>query len=205
MILLQISAASGPRECALAVAKTLGRLLYEARTCAVNVDVVELVPGDVGGTFLSALLTLDGEAAPKLARRWCGTVRWICASPFRPHHGRKNWFVGIAAHAEPPPAEMSEVRFEACRASGPGGQHVNKTDSAIRATHLATGISVKVQAQRSQHANKRLAMLLIEQKLAETASQAAEVQRAVRRQFHRDVERGNAGRVFRGENFEPVR
>ncbi|MBK9219522.1 MAG: peptide chain release factor H [Uliginosibacterium sp.] len=204
MILLQISASQGPQECALAVAKALERLLDEARKCAVNVESVELVPGAKAGTFLSALLTLDGEAATELARRWCGTLQWICASPYRPNHGRKNWFIGVAAYDEPPPAEMSEVRFEACRASGPGGQHVNKTDSAIRAIHLATGISVKVQSQRSQHANKRLAMLLIEQKLAESASQAESAQRAARRMFHHGVERGNASRVFRGERFEPV-
>ena len=58
-----------------------------------------------------------------------------------------------------------EIRFETLRSSGPGGQHVNKTDSAVRAIHTASGISVKVQLERSQHANKRLARLLIAWKL----------------------------------------
>ncbi|WP_417068082.1 peptide chain release factor H [Niveibacterium terrae] len=204
MILLQISASQGPQECALAVAKALDRLQFEARNWAVSVDILDLQPGK-GGTLLSVLLTLDGERAADLANLWCGTVQWICPSPYRPHHARKNWFIGVAAYAEPPPAQMSEIRFEACRASGPGGQHVNKTDSAVRATHIATGISVKVQSQRSQHANKRLAMLLIEQKLAESALEQESAQRAERRMFHHQVARGNAGRIFRGSTFEPLK
>nr|WP_205990965.1 MULTISPECIES: peptide chain release factor-like protein [unclassified Pseudoalteromonas] len=55
----------------------------------------------------------------------------------------------------------SEIRFQQCRASGAGGQHVNTTDSAVRATHVATGIAVRVESERSQHANKRLARVLL--------------------------------------------
>lgn len=203
MILLQLSASQGPAECALAVAKALHRLLWEARAAGVRAELVEEIAGPRPGTLRSALLSLEGDAAETLAQRWCGTVQWICPSPYRPNHGRKNWFIGVAIFREPQTAHAGEIRFEACRASGPGGQHVNKTDSAVRATHLATGISVKVQTQRSQHANKRLAVLLIEQKLAELAAESAGEHKAERRMAHHEVERGNATRVFRGEKFEP--
>lgn len=73
----------------------------------------------------------------------------------------KNWYVGIGRFSADEHIQSDEIRFETLRSSGPGGQHVNKTDSAVRATHLASGISVKVQSERSQHANKRLARLLI--------------------------------------------
>ncbi|MDL2424900.1 peptide chain release factor H, partial [Pseudomonas sp. BAgro211] len=88
------------------------------------------------------------------------------------------------------------------RSSGPGGQHVNTTDSAVRATHIASGLSVKVQSERSQHANKRLALLLIARKLEERAEQASSELRAERRLVHHHLERGNPRRVFRGERFE---
>ncbi|MCX9156302.1 peptide chain release factor H [Niveibacterium sp. 24ML] len=203
MILMQLSASQGPLECALAVAKALEQLQREANADGVRLELVEHLTGARKGTYLSATVTLEGTQAAALARRWAGTVQWICASPFRPGHARKNWFIGVAVYDEPPPAQIGEIRFEACRASGPGGQHVNKTDSAIRATHSASGISVKVQSQRSQHANKRLATLLIEQKLAEQADKAAGALRAERRIFHHGVERGNPVRVFRGERFLP--
>ena len=69
-------------------------------------------------------------------------------------------------------AALRDIRYEAVRASGPGGQHVNKTDSAVRATHLPSGLSVKVQTERSQHANKRLARALLAHKLATQANLA---------------------------------
>ena len=102
-----------------------------------------------------------------------------------------------------PPASASSgsIRFEYVRASEPGGQHVNKTDSAVRATHVQSGLSVKVQSERSQHANKRLAMALIEQKLAQYAEDAQAAQRLDRRLFHHDIERGNPIRTFLGMRF----
>ncbi|UUZ54668.1 hypothetical protein LP419_00855 [Massilia sp. H-1] len=87
------------------------------------------------------------------------------------------------------------------RASGPGGQHVNKTDSAIRATHVASGLSVKVQSERSQHANKRLAAQLLASKLADLAAAATEQGKSERRLRHTQAERGNAARVFVGPRF----
>ncbi len=98
----------------------------------------------------------------------------------------------------------SEIRFETLRSTGAGGQHVNTTDSAVRATHVASGISVKVQCERSQHANKRLALLLIARRLDERMKQADEALRAQRRLLHHQLERGNPIRTFKGERFEPM-
>lgn len=203
MLLLQISAAQGPLECQLAVAKALHRLLGEAADYAVGAQLVEQEPGARAGTYRSVLLALDGERAEELARSWEGTVQWICPSPFRPNHGRQNWFIGVACFAVPSVMNEGEIRFETMRSSGPGGQHVNTTDSAVRATHLATGISVKVQSERSQHANKRLAVLLISRQLAQRAEQAREAQRADRRMAHHQVARGDPVKIFRGEHFKP--
>jgi peptide chain release factor len=203
MLLLQLSAAQGPAECTLAVARALALLQREALALKVDLEVLEAEAGPEPDTWRSLLLALDGAAAATLANHWSGTLLWICPSPYRPTHRRTNWFFGGHVFT---PAELTagdEVRFEAVRASGPGGQHVNKTASAVRATHVASGISVKVQTERSQQANRRLALALIRQRLAERAEAAAAGQRADRHQAHRSVDRGNAVRTFRGEAFTP--
>ncbi|MDH1007776.1 peptide chain release factor H [Pseudomonas nicosulfuronedens] len=202
MILLQLTAAQGPDECALAVAKALQRLLREAEASGVEARTIEEEAGPRRGTLLSVLLALDGDSAATLAEEWSGTLQWVCASPYRPNHGRKNWYFGGARFNAPPASLEGEVRFETLRSSGPGGQHVNTTDSAVRATHVASGLSVKVQSERSQHANKRLALLLIARKLEERAEQASSELRAERRLVHHHLQRGNPRRVFRGERFE---
>ncbi|MDN6857844.1 peptide chain release factor H [Pseudomonas sp. CAN2814] len=202
MILLQLSAAQGPDECALAVTKALQHLLREAEASGAEVRVIEEEAGARRGTLLSVLLALDGGSAATLAEDWSGTLQWVCASPYRPNHGRKNWYFGGAVFSAPQASLEGEVRFETLRSSGPGGQHVNTTDSAVRATHVASGLSVKVQSERSQHANKRLALLLIARKLEERAEQASSELRAERRLVHHHLERGNPRRVFRGERFE---
>ncbi len=202
-ILLQLSAAQGPLECRLAVKRALERLLLEAQHACVEADIVEQEDGERPETLRSVLVRLEGDQAEKLAERWEGTVQWICPSPYRPNHGRKNWFIGVSRCAALPPTLSGEIRFETCRASGPGGQHVNRTESAVRATHTLTGISVRVQSERSQHANKRIATLLIAHRLEQRTQAAESGQREQRRMMHYRVERGKAGLVFRGEGFEP--
>lgn len=203
MLLLQLSAAHGPAECALAVAKGFALLQREALAHDIDVEVIETEAGPEAHTWRSLVLALDGADAAVFAQRWSGTLLWICPSPYRPTHRRKNWFFGGHVFALPELPHDSEVRFEAVRASGPGGQHVNRTASAVRATHVATGISVKVQSERSQHANKRLALALIRQKLADGAEAAAADQRAGRHKSHRAIDRGNPVRTFRGAAFKP--
>lgn len=206
MIWLQLTANTGPEECCLGVAKALGVLAVEAAKEGVTTRIVEQIDGPVPGTLRSVLLELDGSGDElrerSLASRWSGSLLWVCDSPYRKLHKRKNWFLSGSAFAPPQlGGDCGEIRYEATRASGPGGQHVNKTDSAIRATHVASGLSVKVQTERSQHANKRLAGQLLASKLADLAQSAADKDKAARRMLHLQAERGNAARVFVGLQF----
>jgi len=206
MILLQLTANTGPEECCLAVRKALQLVLRECADAGVTAELLEQVPGDKLGNFRSVLLALEGDAAHAVAQRWRGSVQWCCPSPYRPGHKRKNWFIGAEVFEPDAPSaggalQHKDLRFETLRASGPGGQHVNKTDSAVRATHVPSGLSVKVQTERSQHANMRLARALLAHKLASAAADDANAARAQRWLQHYGVERGNAGRVFRGDGF----
>ncbi len=115
-----------------------------------------------------------GDASAFAARR-IGTIEWIGNSPFRAGHRRRNWFVGVALAPEPdavPNLKDADIDYQAMRASGPGGQHVNKADSAVRATHQPTGLVATAQEQRSQHANRKLARLKLAIMLEERRGQA---------------------------------
>ncbi|MBK0363392.1 peptide chain release factor H [Salmonella enterica] len=184
MILLQLSSAQGPDECCLAVKKALDCLAKEAAREKVSLTRLETEPGRLPDTLRSALVSLDGEKAMAFSELW-------------------NWYVGIGRFSADEHIQSDEIRFETLRSSGPGGQHVNKTDSAVRATHLASGISVKVQSERSQHANKRLARLLIAWRLEQQRQNECAALKSERRLFHHQIECGNPLRIFKGMAFTP--
>ncbi len=95
-----------------------------------------------------------------------------------------------------------DFRFKSMRASGPGGQHVNKVNSAIRVMHLPTGLTAMAQEERSQYMNKKLALLRLLAKIKE--EQDARTKRSQQEQWgmHNGLERGNPVRIFRGERFQ---
>lgn len=202
MLMLQLSAGHGPSECHVAVQKALHRLCREAAEQGVQLDVLEEVPTEHG--FASVLVSLAGDSECLLAREWTGTIQWNCPSPLRPKYPRKNWFIGVQTIELPKSVPTDEsIVFSTCKSSGKGGQHVNKTESAVHAKHLASGISVKVQTERSQFANKKLARELIAVKLAELGQKAAASQKQEANALHWSVERGNPVRVFKGPAFQP--
>ena len=94
-----------------------------------------------------------------------------------------------------------DIDYQAMRASGPGGQHVNKTDSAVRATHRPTGLVTTAQEQRSQHANRKLARLKLALLLEERREQSQAQGRTAEWTFHKQLERGNPVRTYAGPRF----
>ncbi|CAM3801287.1 Peptide chain release factor 2 [Vibrio aerogenes CECT 7868] len=202
MILLQLSAGRGPLECCLAVGLALQQLEIQCHESGVRSQIIETEPAGKNGCFHSVLVELAGDNSPHIAKNWQGNMLWIAPSPFRPKHPRKNWFFsGQVFRPDEQQYRENEIRFQTCRASGAGGQHVNTTESAVRAIHIASGISVRVETERSQHANKRLAKLLLMQKLQVAEAQKIKQQYKARWQQHHALERGNPVRTFVGKDF----
>ncbi|PWR24524.1 peptide chain release factor H [Zavarzinia aquatilis] len=201
-IVLHLSAGQGPAECRWVVARLALVFEDEAARAGVRCTLLEAAEGNPA----SLLVSVTGEGAEAFAAARTGTILWTGASPFRPHHRRRNWFVGVSR--VPPPEEFEglrdeDVTYQAMRASGPGGQHVNKTDSAVRAIHRPTGLATVAQDQRSQHANRKLARLKLLVMLAEREQDSERAGRHAGWLRNRNLERGNAVRTYAGPNFEP--
>ena len=193
--IVQISAALGPAECELAVKYTLQEMEKEAKLQKIELNIIESHETKYG--YSSILLNVNDHAKNWL-NNWLGTIQWTFQSKIRPNHKRKNWFVGVSLMEVPQQLPTDDtIIFQACRASGAGGQHVNTTDSTIHATHVASGISVKVMSERSQHANKRLAKELIALKLLQQLENQQANNKQAQHQQHALVERGNAIRCFK--------
>ncbi|OAT49475.1 putative peptide chain release factor [Proteus hauseri ATCC 700826] len=201
-MLLQFSSAQGPEECCVAVEKALHYFLKSVEKQQVKIAVLEKEPSRYG--LKSALVSIEGTDAQSIVQQWTGSVQWQCASTLRPKHKRKNWFIGVACFEQPDEINDNEIVFETMRSNGPGGQHVNKTESAVRATHIATGISVKVQSERSQHANKKLAKQLIAWHLDNYMMKQQASLNSQRHIAHHRVIRGNAALRFSGNDFVPT-
>jgi peptide chain release factor len=196
----QVTAGQGPSECAWAVVKVLDEIRHEAVSASLEFRTIEIEPGPEPGTAQSVLISISGGAAMEsFAKSWHGTVQWTARSPFRPEHKRKNWFVGVDVlePVEETSFDPKEVRWETMRASGPGGQHVNRTESAVRVTHVPTGIQAVAAEERSQHRNRKLALARLAKKISDRETELHGQARAKRWRAHQDLERGNPVRVFR--------
>ncbi len=198
---LQITSGRGPVECCRVVALVLERILKQAQTRKLKVEIVEKEAGPANRTLLSAVIALEGADCDTLVEEWEGTVLWIARSPYRIHHRRKNWFVGVQTFllSESREATENEIRYETLRASGPGGQHVNKTESAVRAVHIPSGISVVASDQRSQWQNKKLATERLQVKLTAWNVEQAMIQAQANWSNHNSLQRGNPVKVIQEE------
>ena len=142
-----------------------------------------------------------------LVNQWIGTVQWIGKSQFRPQTKRINWFVGVEIYLPPEQLKWSadELKIETMRASGPGGQHANKVESAVRITHMPTGISATAQEERSQMLNRKLAMARLTAHFEEANSQKTKNVQKDRWHQHNALERGNPVRIYKGSKFQLIR
>lgn len=197
-VYMQITSGRGPAECCRVVALVLEKILKQAVAKGVKTEIVERETGPLNRTLLSAVISLQSGDYHALIEDWEGSVQWIAQSPYRIYHKRKNWFVGVQTFtlSESQEATEAEIRYETLRASGPGGQHVNKTESAVRAVHIPTGMSVVASDQRSQWQNKKLATERLLSKLASWSIEQAMIQAQANWSNHNCLQRGNPVKVI---------
>ena len=165
-----------------------------------QVELVEASPGEEAG-LKSATFTVKGENAYGILKAERGVHRLVRLSPFDQAHRRHTSFAQVIVSPLLPEDEdvaldESELRIDTYRASGAGGQHVNKTDSAVRITHLPTGIVVSVQNERSQAANKQTAMRILRSRLAELEQEKREQELARERGAAQQADFGSQIRSY---------
>ena len=143
---------------------------------------LESSPGEEYG-IKSATFTVKGENAYGILKAERGKHRLVRLSPFDSAHRRHTSFAQVIVApllTDDVPVEIDDddIRIDTYRSSGAGGQHVNKTDSAVRITHMPSGIVVSVQNERSQSSNKETAMKILRSRLAERAEEEREAELA---------------------------
>ena len=163
-------------------------------------ELVEASPGEEAG-LKSATFTVKGENAYGILKAERGVHRLVRLSPFDQAHRRHTSFAQVIvspllAEDEDVELDESELRIDTYRASGAGGQHVNKTDSAVRITHLPTGIVVQCQNERSQSANKQTALRILKSRLAELEQERREQELARERGSAQQADFGSQIRSY---------
>lgn len=168
---LDIQAGAGGTEAQDWASMLLRQYLRYCERKDFKAEVLEESDGDVAG-IKSATIKIEGEYAFGFLRTESGVHRLVRKSPFDSANGRHTSFASIYVYPEIDDSieieiNPADLRIDTYRASGAGGQHINKTDSAVRITHQPTGIVVQCQNDRSQHRNKAEAMSMLRSKLYE--------------------------------------
>ena len=207
-MIIQLSSGQGPAECELAVKKLYDSLKREFP----DIEMISSHEAKRKEGCTSILFQTEQDLSGLE-----GSIQWICRSPYRPNHKRKNWFVDVSVISEaenirkdtsmPRCGEKevykeNEIRFERFHCGGKGGQNVNKVETGVRLIHIPTGITVTSTSERSQYANKKDALSKLNAILGQMELEEKKKQTNSAWQEHTKIVRGNPVRVYEGMDFK---
>ncbi|MEN8214083.1 MAG: peptide chain release factor 1 [Pseudomonadota bacterium] len=202
-IYLEVRAGTGGAEAALFAGDLLRAYLRYAEARGWQAEAISESPGEMGG-YKEVVMRISGRNVYSRLKYESGTHR-VQRVPETESQGRIHTsactvaILPEAAGIDAIEINNADLRIDTFRASGAGGQHVNKTDSAIRITHLPSGVVVECQDQRSQHKNKARAMALLQTRLLDQAQHAAQAERSEERKLQ--VGSGDRSGRIRTYNF----
>ena len=190
---IQISSGQGPAECELAAELFYRQLQKEIG----DIRMIQCVRGSKAKGFSSVIFETEEDMSSLE-----GSILWVCKSPYRPKHKRKNWYIDVSILENMPKLTQElKLRFETFRSGGKGGQNVNKVETGVRVIHIPTGISVVSTEARSQHMNKQIALNRLCEILAEMNMESGRREKNLAWMEHARLERGNPVRVYEGRSF----
>jgi peptide chain release factor 2 len=198
--ILEINAGAGGTESCDWVDMLLRMYLRYAERHGYRTEIIDSVPGDTAGSKKVTFL-VEGKDAYGYLKTERGVHRLVRISPFDANKRRHTSFAAVdvipeVADTDEITINPEEVRIDTYRASGAGGQHVNKTDSAVRITHIPTGVVVTCQNERSQHRNRDVAMKVLQARLMELQHAEDDARIAELRGDLRAIQWGNQIRSY---------
>lgn len=199
---IQLTSGRGPIECCRVVVLVMQKIVEQAMQLGLEVELVEHEDGPENGCMFSVTLSVEGKDVKSLREEWEGTILWVAQkNRFRPWHRRKNYYVGV--HFFKPlqfdTINERDITYETLRSSGPGGQNVNKVETAVRVTHLPSGVSVLATDMRSQSQNKKLAYDRLILKLSAIEEEKQMQQAHDVWMNHNLLQRGNPIKKYKGD------
>jgi len=206
---IDIQAGSGGTEAQDWASMLLRMYLKYCERKGYKTELLEESPGEVAG-LKSASIKVEGDYAYGYLRTEVGVHRLVRKSPFDSNARRHTSFASVFVYPEVDDSieveiNPADLRVDTFRASGAGGQHINKTDSAVRITHIPSGIAVAVQQERSQHQNRAKALQMLKARLYEVELQKREAERLAIEANKTDIGWGHQIRSYVLQPYQMVK